>query len=143
MNKDSESTGSPCGLIRRLAIMFYDSVVVVSLLMLATTLSMLAGFGGRTALKDPIFTAYLFAVWFFYLAWCWSRGGMTVGMRAWHVSIENKNGQKPGWGASALRFMVSLGSAAFAGLGFLWSLGDAESRTWHDILSGTRLVRHR
>lgn len=123
--------------------MLYDGVVVISLLMLATALAMLAGFGGRTAMKDPVFTAYLFTVWYFYLAWCWSKGGMTVGMRAWHVSIENRDGQKPGWATSALRFAVSLGSAAFAGLGFLWSLADAESRTWHDILSRTRLVRRR
>jgi uncharacterized RDD family membrane protein YckC len=42
---------------------------------------------------------------------------------------------------SALRFLVSLVSAGLAGLGFLWSLLDAGKRTWHDILSGTRLVR--
>ena len=26
-------------------------------------------------------------------------------------------------------------------LGFLWSLVDGERRAWHDIVSGTRLVR--
>jgi uncharacterized RDD family membrane protein YckC len=142
LNKETEISGMPCGLIRRLAIMLYDGVVVVSLLMLATTLAMLAGFGGRTAMKDPFFTAYLLAVWFLYLAWCWSKGGMTVGMRAWRVKIENSDGLRPGWGSSLLRFVVSLVSAALAGLGFLWSLFDTRKRTWHDILSGTRLVRH-
>jgi uncharacterized RDD family membrane protein YckC len=32
-------------------------------------------------------------------------------------------------------------SLAAAGLGFLWSLVDAERRTWHDLASGTVLVR--
>ena len=34
------------------------------------------------------------------------------------------------------------GALLGAGLGFLWSLIDAGKRTWHDILSGTRLVRY-
>jgi uncharacterized RDD family membrane protein YckC len=141
LNKETEVSGSPCSLLRRLAIIVYDGIVVISLLMLATMLAMLAGFGGRTAMKDPIYTGYLLAVWFLYLAWCWHKGGMTVGMRAWRVKIENRNGHRPGWGMSALRFLVSLVSAALAGLGFLWALLDADKRTWHDILSGTRLVR--
>jgi uncharacterized RDD family membrane protein YckC len=142
LNKKIEHSGSPCGLLRRLAIIVYDGLVVIALLMLATMLAMLAGLGGRTAMKDPVYTAYLFAVWFLYLAWCWHKGGMTVGMRAWRVKIVDRDGGKPGWGASAIRFPVSLVSAAIAGLGFLWSLADPGKRTWHDILSGTRLVRY-
>lgn len=121
--------------------MFYDAAVLVSLLMLATGLAMLAGFGGRRAMEDPGFTAYLAAVWYLYLAWCWRRGGMTVGMRAWRVRIETLDGRRPGWGRSAVRFAVSLLSAAAGGIGFLWSLVDGRRRTWHDIASRTRLVR--
>jgi uncharacterized RDD family membrane protein YckC len=142
LNKKNDHSGSPCGLFRRLAIMVYDGVVVISLLMLATLLAMMAGFGGQTAMKDPFFTFYLASVWFLYLAWCWRKGGMTVGMRAWRVRIENRDGRNPGWGAIALRFLVSLVSAGLAGLGFLWSLFDADKRTWHDMISATRLVRH-
>lgn len=134
--------GRPCGLLRRLAIIVYDSLVVVALLMLATMLAMLAGLGEQTAMKDPAYTAYLLLVWFTYLGWCWNRGGMTVGMRAWRVRIEDEHGQNPGWGKAAIRFLASLVSVAPAGLGFLWSLFDSEKRTWHDILSGTRLVRY-
>jgi len=122
--------------------MIYDGLVVISLLMLATLLAMPAGLGGRIAMKDPVYTAYLFAVWFLYLAWCWHKGGMTVGMRAWRVRIEDRDGHKPGWGASAIRFLVSLVSLGIAGLGFFWSLFDQDKRTWHDILSETRLVRY-
>jgi len=109
--------------------------------MLATMLAMLAGYGGRTAMKDPAYTVYLFLIWFFYLTWCWHQGGMTIGMRAWRVRIEDESGNRPGWGKSAIRFLLSLVSAAAAGTGFLWALGNAGKRTWHDILSGTRLVR--
>jgi uncharacterized RDD family membrane protein YckC len=66
---------------------------------------------------------------------------MTVGMRAWKVRIMDHRGGAPGWGKCLLRFLVSLVSAAAAGIGFLWMLVDAEKRTWHDRASGTRLVR--
>ena len=124
-----------------MAIIVYDFVIVISLLMLATLLAMLAGFGGRTAMKDPAYTIYLLSIWFFYLAWCWHKGGMTVGMRAWRVKIEDESGNRPGWGKSTIRFLASLLSAAAAGVGFAWALIDSRKRSWHDILSGTRLIR--
>jgi uncharacterized RDD family membrane protein YckC len=124
-----------------MVIIVYDFVIVISLLMLATLLAMLAGFGGRTAMKDPAYTIYLLSIWFFYLAWCWHKGGMTVGMRAWRVKIEDESGNRPGWGKSTIRFLASLLSAAAVGIGFAWSLFDSRKRTWHDILSGSRLIR--
>lgn len=132
---------APCGLPRRLLIMVYDGLVVTALLLLATALALVAGFDQVTAGKDPVFTLYLLAVWFLYLAWFWRRGGMTVGMRSWHVIIEREDGQRPGWGQCLLRFLVSFVSAACFGLGFAWSLFDGQKRTWHDLASNTRLVR--
>jgi len=124
-----------------MAIIVYDFTIVVSLLMLATMLAILAGFSDRTAMKDPVYTVYLLLIWFFYLTWCWHKGGMTVGMRAWRVKIEDENGGRPGWGKSTIRFLASLLSAAAVGIGFAWALVDSRNRTWHDLLSGTRLVR--
>jgi len=121
--------------------MFYDAVAVLALLLLATALAMLAGFREVTALRDPLFTAWLLLVWFLYLGLCWRGGGMTVGMRAWRIVIENDAGARPGWGACLLRFAVSLLSAAAAGLGFAWALLRRDRRTWHDLASGTRLWR--
>ena len=142
MNTEKQFSGTYCGFFRLLAIIVYDSAIVVSLWMLATMLAMLAGFGGRTAMKDPLFTVYLITIWYFYLATCWHKGGMTVGMRAWRVRIEDENGNRPGWRKSMIRFLASLLSASAAGIGFLWVLGDSHNRSWHDILSRTRLVRN-
>jgi len=142
LNIEKQICGRPCGFFRLLAIVFYDSAIVISLLILATMAAMLSGLGGRTAMKDPFFTAYLLSIWFFYLAWCWHKGGMTVGMRAWHVKIEDENGNRPGWGKSAVRFLASLLSATAAGIGFLWVLRDSRKRSWHDIMSATRLIRY-
>ena len=125
-----------------MAIMVYDFFIVISLLMLATMLAMFAGFGDRTAMQDPVYTVYLLSIWFFYLTWCWHKGGMTVGMRAWRVKIEDENGNRPGWGKSTIRFLAALLSAAAGGIGFAWALVDSRNRTWHDLLSGTRLIRY-
>ncbi len=136
------TTGNSCSLFRRLLIMLYDAVVVIALLMLATALAMLAGMGEQTALHDPVYTACLALVWFFYLAWCWHKGGMTLGMRAWRVCITDETGGLPGWRTCAVRFLVSILSAAPAGLGFAWSLIDQKNRTWHDMASRTNLLRY-
>ncbi len=133
---------TPCGLTRRLLIMLYDGVIIVALLMLATAFAMLAGTGNHTAMQDALYTAYLVLVWFIYLVWCWHKGGMTLGMRAWHVRIIDETGRRPGWRWCAIRFLTSILSAALAGLGFLWSLIDPDKRTWHDKASRTRLVRY-
>jgi uncharacterized RDD family membrane protein YckC len=121
--------------------MGYDAAAVIALLMLVTALAMLAGFRELNVVRDPLYSACLAASWFLYLGWCWRRGGMTVGMRAWRVRLETLQGGPPGWGACLVRFLVSLLSGAAAGAGFLWSLFDPERRCWHDIASGTRLLR--
>jgi uncharacterized RDD family membrane protein YckC len=121
--------------------MVYDAIIVIALWMLAAALAMLAGFPNRTALQDPAYTLYLALVWFMYLAFFWRRG-MTVGMRAWRVSIIGPDGRPPGWKACTVRYLVSLLSMAAAGIGFLWSLVDNEKRCWHELASGTRLIRN-
>ena len=139
MSQEPSTHRVPCSLSRRLAVMVYDSLAVLALLLLATSAAMLAGFRDVTAGHDVLFTAWLLLVWFLYLAWCWRSGGMTIGMRAWRVSIENKEGGQPGWWQCLSRFLVSLLSAAAVGAGFIWSWFDPEKRAWHDMASGTRL----
>jgi uncharacterized RDD family membrane protein YckC len=129
-----------CGLGRRFLVMLYDAVIMIALWLLATAIALLAGSGPVTAGQDALYTAYLLLIWFSYLGWCWRRG-MTVGMRAWRVRIEREDGSPPGWGACLLRFAVSLLSAACLGLGFAWSLFEQRKRCWHDLASGTRLLR--
>lgn len=130
----------PCGLGRRLLVMAYDAVAVVALMMAVTAVGLLTPLREQTALKDPAPTALLLLTWFVYLVWCW-RSGMTVGMRAWRVRLVSDDGSVPGWGRCLLRFAVSLLSVAALGLGFIRALFDRQRRTWHDLASGSRLVR--
>jgi uncharacterized RDD family membrane protein YckC len=132
----------PCGFWRRLASIVYDAAIVIALLMLAALAAMLAGFRDQTALRDTGYTLYLAAVWCGYVTGCWHIGGMTLGMRAWRVRIEDQQGGRPGWPACLARFAFSIVSAAAAGIGFIWAFANPEKRCWHDILSRTRLIRY-
>ncbi|MDX1459828.1 MAG: RDD family protein [Xanthomonadales bacterium] len=135
------SGAQPAGLIRQLAVMIYDGVVLLGVLMLAAALASPFDSGNQQAGRDAVFTAYLALAWFAYLAWCWRRGGMTVGMRAWKVRIISQTGDRPSWKQCFTRFVVSLLSALCLGAGYLWIWMSPERLSWHDRASRTRLVR--
>ena len=130
-----------CGLARHLAAIAYDSVIVTGLLLIAAAVASPFDLGNQQAFRDPFFTLYLFAIWFFYLALCWKHGSMTVGMRAWNVVLMADKGGPPGWNTCFVRFATSLFSAAIFGLGFIWSVFDRHQRSWHDMASRSGLYR--
>ena len=131
-----------CGLLRLLLVMLYDAVIVLAILMIAGAVALELPFSSQTAGKDPAYTVYLLSVWFFYLAWCWRHGGMTLGMRAWKVRLLNhlKQNQPLRWWQCGLRFFGAWLSVLPLGLGYGWMLFHPEQRSWHDLLSHTRLV---
>lgn len=129
----------PCSLLRRLASMIYDALLVIALLMVAAAIVVVPT-GSDIEAGTLWFQTYLLVVWWAYFAVCWRMGGQTVGMRAWRVQLVTEGGERIGWGSSALRFLVAGVAAAAGGLGFLWSLFDPRRRTWHDLATGTRLV---
>ena len=124
---------------RRFGAIFYDSMLVLALMMLAT-LPFVAVRGGEPV--DPgdlayqltlLVTAYLFFVGF------WSAYGRTLGMQAWRLKIETPAGDKPGFAAASLRFFAAIISWLPLCLGFWWALWDKDGLTWHDRWSATRL----
>ena len=131
----------PCGLLRRLLIMAYDAIAVIALMMLVTALLLFTPLRTQTAFIDPLPTGIMILTWFLYLAWCWRRAGLTLGMRAWRVRLVFENGTKPGWGRCILRFVVSLASAAAFGIGFIWCLFNPRRQSWHDIATNSSMIR--
>ncbi|MFA5531721.1 MAG: RDD family protein [Thiohalomonadaceae bacterium] len=127
-----------CGLIRRLAAIVYDAVLLFGVVFLASAL--IQPFTKVINPGNPFFTLYFVAVVFAFFGWFWTHGGQTLGMRAWRVRVQRPDGQPITWGQAALRYLVAILSWAVLGLGFLWSLIDREKRTWHDLVSETVLV---
>jgi uncharacterized RDD family membrane protein YckC len=70
----------------------------------------------------------------------WTHGGQSLGMRAWRLRVVRWDGAPLRLSDALLRYAAAWLSALPLGLGFLWSLWDAEGYTWHDRWSRTRLV---
>ena len=110
------------------------------MLFVATVVVLPLNRGQAFAPYDPVYSLYLITVSFFYFAWFWTHGGQTVGMRAWGVRLVGRAEERVSWSECLIRFFAALVSLVPLGLGFLWAGVDREKRTWHDHISGTRLV---
>jgi uncharacterized RDD family membrane protein YckC len=130
------------GLPRRLGALLYDAVLLCAILFTATGLLM------AIAHKQTPFDAHawLYHFWllllsFLFFGYCWTHGGQTLGMKAWNIRLVGNDGNPIGWFQSAIRFSTALLSIGLFGLGFCWGLLDRQARCWHDIASGTQLVK--
>ena len=131
----------PCTFPRRLMIMLYDALVMLALLIFASALALPFGEAEKMAFRHPWFTLWLFFVSFAYLSICWRRGGMTVGMRAWKTRIVCADMKVISWPRCVVRFVVGIFSISVFGVGILWALWEKNHRTWHDLASGTIIIR--
>lgn len=133
------------GLLRRLAAMFYDGLLLLAIMMIATALFLpLTGGEALTPAQHPLLEfAYRLAlvglvVLFFGVFW--TRRGQTLGMASWRLRVEREDGRLLTWGDSVKRLGAALLSLLPLGLGFLWILFDRDRRAWHDRLTRTRVV---
>ncbi len=128
-------------LLRRFGAIFYDSFLLLTVLFVASFIIVIPT---RIKPEDPyffLFQVYMFIIAYVFFAWCWTRGGQTLGMRTWKMKLVNEDGSLVSWGSALLRFAIAIISWLVFGLGFLWSLWDKQHRTWHDIASKTKLIR--
>ena len=143
MNAPIELSRVP--LWRRLAAAAYDGLVVVGLFFIASALVMPISRGAITPehpAAEILYRLYLLAIGFLFFAGFWTRNGQTLGMLAWRVKVvRSGDGTRITWPQALLRYLAALLSWLPLGLGFWWSLWDAEGKTWHDRLSGTELRR--
>jgi uncharacterized RDD family membrane protein YckC len=133
----------PAALGWRLLAMLYDAVPLLPIAFLVSA-TFLALHGG-TPVHEPAWVlaqaATLWAAFGAYFVVSWRRGGQTMGMRPWRLRVVGASGGPAPSAALWARYAVATLSLALAGAGFAWSLVDRERRTWHDLASGTRLVR--
>ena len=131
------------GLLRRLAAMLYDSLLVAALLFMATV-PFIAMRGGEPvdAGNNLLYRIVLAVVVYAFFVGFWSRSGRTLGMQSWGLQLETVDGDIPSAATASLRFFAALISLLPLGLGFLWQIWDSEKLTWHDRISKTRLVHY-
>jgi uncharacterized RDD family membrane protein YckC len=132
------------GLLRRFAAILYDALLLLALWFLATV-PFIAIEGGESIEpgSGPLYIVYqltLLGVAYGFFVGFWCHRGRTLGMQSWGLQLQTADGKLPSPGAATLRFFAAILSWLPLGLGFLWQLWDAEHLTWHDRLSGTRLI---
>ena len=124
-------------LLKQIAAMVYDSLLILALLFLATAVALVFN-QGEAIESSPAFSLYLLLILFSFYAWFWHKSGQTLGMRTWKIRIVAESGGNPAWGACYLRLCFALLSIICFGVGYLWRLFSPY--TWHDRLSRTRIV---
>ncbi|CAB0151963.1 hypothetical protein PSI9734_02316 [Pseudidiomarina piscicola] len=139
------------GFWRRLAAWVYDLLVAISVVMVSSALALgfaaiLTSNGWLTLPAEmdhaawlnssPLYAIYLLTVLGLFFGWFWQRSGQTLGMRAWRLKVQQRNGAR----ITRKQALIRVLTCAF-GLGNLWVLVDFKNRrAWHDYAAGTELV---
>jgi uncharacterized RDD family membrane protein YckC len=140
---DTADAGEPAPLARRLAALCYDALLLAALLFAFTLLVVFLRGGQAIPPGTPWYEAGLLGVALAFCGLCWTHGGQTLGMQAWRIRVVAADGGAVSWPRAVLRFFASWLALLPAGLGYWWALVDARRRCWHDLLSGTRVIRAR
>lgn len=128
------------GLIRRLAAILYDTLLLGALFFLITIPFIAVRGGEPVEIGDnALYRLVLAVVVYAFFVGYWTRSGRTLGMQSWGLRVETPTGEIPAFAAANIRFFAAMLSWLPAGLGFIWQLWDRDQLTWHDRLSGTRL----
>lgn len=167
------TTGAPAaGTLRRLGALAYDALLLLALLFVATLPWLLLTGGEAVTPRGFGWVARLYGAWlllvaFGYFGLSWTRGGQTLGMRAWRIGLEHADGGAPGWLDALVRFTLATAMALLAGFGawylrnpgwslpdfaaallllppfanLLWGAFDARGRSLLDVASDTRVVQ--
>lgn len=139
-------------LLRRLAAMFYDSWLIIALLV--AVVAIMVGLRvvvegseniavGQPAIsgvwKLPTFLLMLLSSCHFF-AYFWVKNKQTLGMQTWRMQILTDDQQSLSYKQAYLRCGYALLSLSFFGLGYWWALVDKDKKTWHDRLSKSHIV---
>ena len=130
-------------LMRRIAAMLYDGLLVAALLIMAT-LPFIAVRGVKPVEtgENHFYQLVLILVIYVFFVAFWTRSGRTLGMQSWRLQLEKFDGGGVSIGTATIRFFAALISWAPVGLGFLWQLWDKDNLTWHDRISKTRIIHY-
>jgi uncharacterized RDD family membrane protein YckC len=138
-------SGMSAGFGRRLAAALYDTVLLIALLMILTTVLVMGV--ARTMITPQtvgawayVYRAALLAIIVGYYLLNWTRGGQTLGMRAWRLRAVTAAGKPLVLKSAAIRLAWAALAWAPAGLGVLWIYLDRDHLALQDRLSNTRIV---
>ena len=140
------------GLIRRLAAMMYDWLILAALWMATTGLAFLilhiaslVDFVSLSKYGEPADLLIKYKIWFqlYSVAWFfwfylyfWYKGGQTLGMRAWRLMLVQQNGEAISFKQAVVRALTALLGVGNIWLWLRWGKGLA----LQDQLTHTKVI---
>lgn len=129
------------GIVRRLAAMLYESLLVAAVLAVAFVLPhVLIGAFANIQAHHAATKIHFFVVLLIYFCWFWVNGGQTLAMKTWRIRVVDVHGGRLRPAQAVFRYLAAWFSIAFFGLGILWALFDREGQFLHDRIADTRIV---
>ncbi|MBS1188359.1 MAG: hypothetical protein H6R10_151 [Rhodocyclaceae bacterium] len=127
-------------ILRRLASMLYEALVVAAILLIGFLLPqiVLAGFGWP--MPGKLQWIHIFSLLLVYFVWFWLHGGQTLAMKTWKLRIVSTEGTRLRPLQAVLRYLAAWPSILLFGIGILWALFDQDGQFLHDRIAGTRIV---
>jgi len=145
----------------------YDVLLLMAIIVIAGFVALPFTGGEAPRPGNPFYQTYLFVLCYVFFAWFWTRGGQTLGMRAWRLRVQNEDGTAISWSQALLRFMAGIAACILLGLGVyfvksepmsprfmagigalilftvssLWMVFDKKKRAWHDHFSSCKVVQ--
>jgi uncharacterized RDD family membrane protein YckC len=116
----------------------YDWLLVIAIMMVAST-PIVAISNTAVSSGNRWYQVGLVAVAAVFFILFWSKGGQTLGMRAWRLKLTDKQDRDVTPGRAILRFACATVSLLALGLGFFRVALSRDGLSWHDQWSGTRL----
>ncbi len=115
---ETQTAPERASLFRRLAALFYDSLLLIAILFLAAIPPSLmfgteqkqlqAAFYTGHPLLEAGFYLYILGVAFLFFGWFWTHGGQTLGLKSWRLRVITIEGYPASWKHAAVRYLVAL-----------------------------------
>ncbi len=123
---------------KHLAALIYDIFPILALFLVTSLVLVLLRQGDEVQPRTLWLQLLLFGEVFLYFTYSWKKGGQTLGMRAWKISIQDHYHMS--WGNASLRFFVGIISTVLLGAG-LWSRKfNSKHSTWMDMACGYSVI---
>lgn len=131
------------GLRRRLASLFYESLLLLGVLAAGFMLPyLIIGLFLNVAPQGWVAWLHIMLLLGLYFVYYWQHGGQTLAMQTWGIRIvDAARDQPPELRQALLRYVLSWPSVLFCGAGLIWAVFDRDGQFLHDRLAGTRVIR--
>ena len=136
------STSAPPtpGILRRVAGMAYELLLLLGVLFVSTYAFLIFGLALEHSWRRPLLQVWALTVCGIYFVWLWRHGGQTLPMKTWHMRLTSASGGPLSLRQAVARYLLACVLIPAAGIGIVWALLDPDRQFLYDRLAGTRIV---